>query len=165
MRRGVLNYLSLFGCVISVFPPQMQETTHLDQVKVICEPERNYVFLTKSCVQLTDISCGVVYKATLASLVLFRSYRYVNEPRLLFFRIKRRCVARWQDDTDHRFPVVLLKHIPSLSLRLGLSETCDNKKHTFRGENIVCSTHKDGVCSMSLFYGWGCSLFYKKRVS
>ena len=26
---------------------------------------------------VTDISCGVVYKATLASLVLFRSYCYV----------------------------------------------------------------------------------------
>ena len=26
---------------------------------------------------MTDISCGVVYKATLASLVLFRSYCYV----------------------------------------------------------------------------------------
>ena len=27
---------------------------------------------------MTDISCGVVYKATLASLVLFRSYCYVQ---------------------------------------------------------------------------------------
>ena len=47
------------------------------QVKVVSEPERIDVFLTRSCVQLTDISCGVVYEATLASLVLFRSYRYV----------------------------------------------------------------------------------------
>ena len=28
---------------------------------------------------MTDISCGVVYEATLASLVLFRSYCYVDE--------------------------------------------------------------------------------------
>ena len=48
------------------------------QVKVISEPERNGVFLTRSCVQVTDISCGVVYKATLASLVLFQSYQYVG---------------------------------------------------------------------------------------
>ena len=27
---------------------------------------------------MIDISCGVVYKATLASLVLFRSYRYAE---------------------------------------------------------------------------------------
>ena len=51
---------------------------HLLQVKVVSEPERIDVFLTRSCVQLTDISCGVVYEATLASLVLFRSYRYVH---------------------------------------------------------------------------------------
>ena len=50
---------------------------HLLQVKVVSEPERIDVFLTRSCVQVTDISCGVVYKATLASLVLFRSYRQV----------------------------------------------------------------------------------------
>ena len=28
-------------------------------------------------------------------------------------------------------------------------------------ENIVCSIRKDGVCSISLFYNWGSSLFYK----
>ena len=38
------------------------------QVKVVLEPERIVVFLTRSCVQLTDISCGVVYEA---SFVLF----------------------------------------------------------------------------------------------
>ena len=43
-----------------------------DQVKVVSE--RIDVFLTRSCVQVTDISCGVMYKATSASLVLFRSY-------------------------------------------------------------------------------------------
>ena len=42
------------------------------QVKVVSEPEQIDVFLTRSCVQLTDISCGVVYEATLPSLVLFR---------------------------------------------------------------------------------------------
>ena len=47
------------------------------QVKVVSEPERIDVFLTRSWVQVTDISCGVVYEATLASLVLFRSYCYV----------------------------------------------------------------------------------------
>ena len=36
------------------------------QVKVVSEPERIGVFLTR---HVTDISCGVVYKATLASLV------------------------------------------------------------------------------------------------
>ena len=54
---------------IALFPPT--------QVEVVSEPERNGVFLTRSCVQLTNISCGVVYKATLASLVLLRSYCYV----------------------------------------------------------------------------------------
>ena len=49
----------------------------LSQVKVVSEPERIEVFLTRSCVQVTDISCGVVYEATLASLVLFRRYCYV----------------------------------------------------------------------------------------
>ena len=44
---------------------------------VASEPERIGVFLTRSCVHVTDISCGVVYEATLASLVLFRSYCYV----------------------------------------------------------------------------------------
>ena len=47
------------------------------QVKVVSEPERIGVFLTRSCVHVTDISCGVSYGATLASLVLFRSYCYV----------------------------------------------------------------------------------------
>ena len=46
--------------------------------KVVSEPEQIDVFLTRSCVQVTDISCGVVYKTTLASLVLFRSYCYVT---------------------------------------------------------------------------------------
>ena len=46
-------------------------------VTVASEPERIGVFLTRSCVHVTDISCGVVYEATLASLVLFRSYCYV----------------------------------------------------------------------------------------
>ena len=41
------------------------------------EPERIDVFLT-SCVQLTDISCRAVYEATLATIVLVRSYRYVT---------------------------------------------------------------------------------------
>lgn len=49
------------------------------QVKVVSEPERIGVFLTRSCVHVTDISCGVVYEATLASLVLFRSYCYVSK--------------------------------------------------------------------------------------
>ena len=48
-----------------------------NHVTVASEPERNGVFLTRSCVHVTDISCGVVYEATLASLVLFRSYCYV----------------------------------------------------------------------------------------
>ena len=48
------------------------------QVKVVSEPERIGVFLTRSCVHVTDISCGVVYGATLASLVLFRSYCYMD---------------------------------------------------------------------------------------
>ena len=48
-------------------------------VTVASEPERIGVFLTRSCVHVTDISCGVVYKATLASLVLFRSYCYVSD--------------------------------------------------------------------------------------
>ena len=52
-----------------------------DPVKVVSEAERIDVFLTKSCVQVTDISCGVVYKATLASLVLLRSYCYVAQRR------------------------------------------------------------------------------------
>ena len=47
-------------------------------VMVVLEPERIGVFLTRSCVHVTDISCGVVYEATLASLVLFRSYCYVS---------------------------------------------------------------------------------------
>ena len=46
------------------------------QVKVVSEPGRIDVFWTRSCVQVTDISCGVVYEATLASLVLFRRYCY-----------------------------------------------------------------------------------------
>ena len=50
---------------------------HNFHVTVASEPERIGVFLTRSCVHVTDISCGVVYEATLASLVLFRSYRYV----------------------------------------------------------------------------------------
>ena len=49
-------------------------------VKVVSEPEKFDVFLRRSCVQLTDISCGAVYKVTLASLVLFRSYCYVLPP-------------------------------------------------------------------------------------
>ena len=49
-----------------------------NHVTVASEPERIGVFLTRSCVHVTDISCGVVYKATLASLVLFRSYCYVE---------------------------------------------------------------------------------------
>ena len=55
-------------------------------VTVASEPERNGVFLTRSCVHVTDISCGVVYEATLASLVLFRSYCYVS--RSLFAQLK-----------------------------------------------------------------------------
>ena len=35
-------------------------------------------------VQVTDISCGVVYEATLASLVLFRSYCYVDKAQNKF---------------------------------------------------------------------------------
>ena len=52
--------------------------TFFSQVMVVSESERIDVFLTRSCVQVTDISCEVVYEATLASPVLFRSYRYVN---------------------------------------------------------------------------------------
>ena len=51
-------------------------------VTVASEPERIGVFLTRSCVHVTDISCGVVYEATLASLVLFRSYCYVPHARM-----------------------------------------------------------------------------------
>merc|ERR1711923_617537 len=51
-------------------------------VTVASEPERIGVFLTWSCVHVTDISCGVVYEATLASLVLFRSYCSVAESLL-----------------------------------------------------------------------------------
>ena len=40
----------------------------LMQVNVVSEPERIDVFLTRSCVQMTNISCGVMYEATLASL-------------------------------------------------------------------------------------------------
>ena len=52
-----------------------------NHVTVASEPERNGVFLTRSCVHVTDISCGVVYEATLASLVLFRGYCYVMSGR------------------------------------------------------------------------------------
>ena len=33
---------------------------------------------------MTDISCGAVYEATLASLVLFRSYCYVSRNQILW---------------------------------------------------------------------------------
>ena len=48
-----------------------------NHVTVASEPERTGVFLTRSCVHVTDISCGVVYEPTSASLVLFPSYCYV----------------------------------------------------------------------------------------
>ena len=51
--------------------------TNIEHVTVASEPKRIGVFLTRSCVHVIDISCGVVYEATLASLVLFRSYCYV----------------------------------------------------------------------------------------
>ena len=57
------------------------------QVKVVSEPERIDGFLTRSCVQLTVISCVVVYEATLASLVLFRCYRTVPLRRKFLFRL------------------------------------------------------------------------------
>ena len=57
-------------CVWSPRSPKLRVT-------VASEPGRIGVFLTRSCVHVTDISCGVVYEATLASLVLFRSYCYV----------------------------------------------------------------------------------------
>ena len=69
------------------------------QVNVVSEPERIDVFLTRSCVQLTDISCGVVYKATLASLVLFRSYCQVSSLKRFFsvcFWGLRKFVKRWR---------------------------------------------------------------------
>ena len=60
-------------------PPRSLPTRHTRlHVTVASEPERIGVFLTRSCVHVTDISCGVVYEATLASLVLFRSYCYVS---------------------------------------------------------------------------------------
>jgi len=54
------------------------EKSGVFHVTVASEAERIGVFLTRSCVHVTDISCGVVYEATLASLVLFRSYCYVG---------------------------------------------------------------------------------------
>ena len=65
---------------MSLYSKGCKVQTHnkgLQQVKVIAEPERINVFLTRYCIQVTDISCGAVSEATLASLVLFRSYRYV----------------------------------------------------------------------------------------
>ena len=53
------------------------------QVKVVSRPERIDVFLTRSCVQVTDISCGVMYEATLESLVLFKNYCYVTTKTFL----------------------------------------------------------------------------------
>ena len=41
------------------------------QVKVVSEPERIGVFLTRSCVQATNISCWTVYESTLVSLVRY----------------------------------------------------------------------------------------------
>ena len=58
--------------------PELQDSRTFRHVTVASEPERNGVFLTRSCVHVTDIFCGVVYEATLASLVLFRSYCYVQ---------------------------------------------------------------------------------------
>ena len=68
---GGTNYKGPLA-LMPIFPPP-------PHVMVASEPERIGVFLTRSCVQLTDISCGVVYEATLASLVLFRSYCYVKK--------------------------------------------------------------------------------------
>ena len=64
--------------LIFIKPVYLQRKLH---VTVASEPERIGVFLTRSCVHVTDISCGVVYEATLASLVLFRSYCYVSGSR------------------------------------------------------------------------------------
>ena len=68
------------------FPPQsdiqpQESKLGANQVKVVSEPERIGVFLTRSSAQVTDISCGVVYEATLAFLVLFRSYCYVEKTK------------------------------------------------------------------------------------
>ena len=42
------------------------------QVKVGSEPDLKGAFKTTSCVQVTDVTCEILYKATLANLVLFR---------------------------------------------------------------------------------------------
>ena len=68
------------------------------QVKVVSEPERIDVidvFLTRSCVQVTDIFCGAVYKATLADLVYLVGYRSV---------LKWNEVTRARDAGDARDP-------------------------------------------------------------
>ena len=71
--RGCYNQGEL---PLKYLPSQFYRYLHTNQqVKVVSEPERIDVFLIRSCVQLTDISCGVVYEATLPSLVLFRNYR------------------------------------------------------------------------------------------
>ena len=68
-----------WSCVGLNFAPMMSNIQTKIHVTVASEPERIGVFLTSSCVHVTDISCGVVYEATLASLVLFRSYCYVTK--------------------------------------------------------------------------------------
>ena len=66
-RLNLLNLLVRLSLVL----------TFVTHVTVASEPERIGVFLTRSCVHMTDISCGVVYETTLASLVVFRGYCYV----------------------------------------------------------------------------------------
>ena len=75
--NSILKNISM-SSFISTMKRQFKKQYSSGQVKVVSEPERIDVFLTRICVQVTDISCGVVYEATLASPVLFRSYRYVN---------------------------------------------------------------------------------------
>ena len=57
------------------------------QVKVVSESNYFDVFLTRSCVQLTDSSCEVMDVAILANLGLFRCYHYVAKT-LCLFRLK-----------------------------------------------------------------------------
>ena len=71
----------------------------VSHVTVASEPERIGVFLTRSCVHVTDISCGVVYKATLASLVLFRSYRYVPHRREKKIKLAGEMALFWFKDS------------------------------------------------------------------
>ena len=57
---------------------------------------------------MTDISCGVVYEATLASLVLFRSYCYVKNFRVKHHNAILACVAAVSHISNHFSNIVYL---------------------------------------------------------